>query len=536
MEKVYFGGNIVTMRYEGETVEAVLTEHGRIKAVGTLEEIESMAESDAERVNLKGRTMFPAFLDSHGHISMLAENLAKADLSQARNFDDIVRILTDFREKNQLFHGEYIQGFGYDQNQLAEGRHPDKFVLDKVSTENPIYISHISLHMGVANSAALKQAGITYESDMPAELIGRLSNGEPSGYLAETGMTAIYMQLARQPLDFPSLYQKAQEVYLKNGICTVQDGAVGKEQFAQLKRLAAAGVFKIDTAAYLMLPDSGHEIVQENKSMLHSYENHLKISGYKLVLDGSPQGKTAWLSEPYTDGTNGTAWMTNEQVEFFTKQSVDDGVQLIVHCNGDGACEQFLNSYEQAVELSNNPEKRKLRPVMIHSQTVRRDQLERFKNLGMMPSFFVDHVYRWGDVHLENLGKKRADNISPVGWAEDLDLPYTFHQDTPVLPPNMLRTVRTAVERITLAGVLLGENQRSSLYNALKAITVNAAYQYGEENDKGSIDENKYADFVILDKNPFQIPTQEITDIKIMETIFRDEILYKCGQRKLNDL
>lgn len=526
MDRIYFGGDIVTMKCEGDTAEAVLTSGGRIKAVGTLEEMGTLADSGVERFNLDGRTMLPAFIDSHSHLSMLALNLAKADLSQARSFDDIVRILTEFREKNKLFHGEYIQGFGYDQNCLVEGRHPDKFVLDRVSRENPIFISHISLHMGAANSLALEQAGITSKTEMPAELISRLPNGEPRGLLAETGMTAVYMQLAKLPLDLPILYQQAQDIYLKNGISTVQDGALGSDQFVQLKKLAASGAIKMDTVAYLMLPDSRHESVLGNKSLLNGYENHLKIGGYKLVLDGSPQGKTAWLTEPYADGTNGTAWMTDEQAGFFVKQAVNQGVQLLVHCNGDAASEQYLNSYENAFALSDNLDKRKLRPVMIHSQTVRRDQLERFQRVGMIPSFFVDHVYYWGDVHLKNLGKKRADNISPVGWAQELGLPYTFHQDTPVLPPNMLRTIRTAAERMTLNGITLGKHHRISVYNALKAVTLHAAYQYGEEAEKGSIEAGKQADFVILDKNPLKIPIEEITDIQVTETILRDNTLY----------
>lgn len=527
MERIYFGGNIITMKSGQENAEAVLTRNGRIIAVGDLDQIESIADSNAERFPLDNRTLLPAFIDAHSHISMLAQNLGKADLSQARSFHDIVKILTDFREKNRLFHGEYIQGFGYDQNRLAEGRHPDKFVLDQVSRENPIYISHVSFHMGVANSVAMEQAGITPETDMPVALIGRLENGEPSGYLAENGMMAIYMQLANLPLDLHSLYRKAQQIYLQNGICTVQDGAVGKDQFLQLKKLAADKILKIDLAAYLMLPDSAHETVQNNSSLLNNYENHLKIGGYKLVLDGSPQGKTAWLSVPYTDGTNGTPWMKDEDVQFFVQQAVDDGIQLLAHCNGDSASEQFLNSYERAIKRSDRADKLKLRPVMLHSQTVRRNQLERFQDFGMMPSFFVDHVYYWGDIHLKNLGEKRANNISPTGWANALGLPYTFHQDTPVLLPDMLKTVRTAAERMTENGILLGKEHRLSVYDALKAVTIYAAYQYGEESTKGSIEENKYADFVILDKNPLKVPVEQLTDIKVTNTIFRDEILYE---------
>lgn len=381
--------------------------------------------------------------------------------------------------------------------------------------------------MGAANSLALERADITSETELPPQIIGRLPDGQPDGYLAETGMTAVYMQLSQLPLDMPKLYEKAQEDYLKNGICTVQDGALGRDQFALLKGLAEDGTLRIDTAAYLMLPDSGHKTLQENKELYNRYKNHLKIGGYKLVLDGSPQGKTAWLSRPYTDGTNGTSWMSDKGVDYFVRQAVDDGVQLLAHCNGDAASEQYLNSYKKAMEESDASNKHDLRPVMVHSQTVRCDQLERFKELGMIPSFFVDHVYFWGDVHLKNLGEERAGNISPTGWAKELGLLYTFHQDTPILPPDMLRTVQTAVQRRTQSGILLGDEHRTSVYSALKAITLNAAYQYGEENEKGSIEVGKYADFAILDKDPTDVPAEEISEIKVTETIFRDDTLFR---------
>lgn len=529
MQKIYFNGKIITMKTEEETAEAVLTRDGRIAAVGTLDEIKAAA-GDAEYYDLAGKTMLPAFIDPHSHISTLASNLAKADLSEARSFEDIVNILTEFKERSGISEGDYILGFGYDQNRLAEKRHPDKFLLDRVSRDNPIYISHVSLHMGVANSTALALAGITSDTTMPRELMGRLPDGEPSGYFAEYGLAPIYGVMMNQKLDLPVLFQKAQQVYLKHGISTVQDGAVGKDQFEDLKKLASEGVLELDTVAYLMLSDSAHETAQKNRNMLDHYENHLKIGGYKLVLDGSPQGKTAWLSRPYTDGTNGSSLMKDEQVDSLVKQAVEDNVQLIVHCNGDAASEQLLNSYERVLAESQNPNKLNLRPVMIHSQTVRRDQLERFRDVNMMPSFFVDHVYYWGDTHLKNLGKERADNISPVGWAIDLGLPYTFHQDTPVLQPDMLRTIRSAAERTSEGGVELGRQHRVSIYEVLKAITIYAAYQYGEESSKGTIERGKLADFVILDRNPLETPVKELTDITVEATILRDKEYYRANR------
>lgn len=527
METIYFNGDIVTMKEVNDIAEAVLVSEGKIKTVGSLEEVINAAGKDAEYVDLEKHAMLPAFIDSHSHLSMLARNLGKADLSKARSFEEIIEILKKFRKENQLFHGEYIQGFGYEPSLLAEGQHPNKWVLDQVSTENPIFIFHNSLHMGVANSLALKQAGISGKETLSNELAGQSESGELDGFLAETAMTPVYMECEKQPLDLPKLYEKAQNIYLENGICTIQDGALGKEHFIALKQLAEQGKLKIDTVAYLMLPDSAHELVKQNKTFVENYKNKLKIGGYKLVLDGSPQGKTAWLSTPYTDGTNGIAWLNEEQTTFFVKQAVRDNIQLLVHCNGDAASEQFLNAYEAALQEEKNSKKLQLRPVMIHCQTVRKDQLKRFQKLGMIPSFFIDHVYFWGDTHLKNLGIERAKDISPVSWSKENQLPYTFHQDTPVLPPNMLKTVHTAVERKTRNGVMLGKEHCLTTYEALEAITKNAAYQYKEENEKGSIETGKYADFVILDKNPLKVTKDEIEQIQILKTIYRNKVLYE---------
>lgn len=527
MKTVYFGGNIITMTGFGESAEAVLVQGGIIKGVGNKEEILRQAGEDAFFYDLKGRTMLPAFIDSHSHLSVLAQNLNKADLSEAHSFDDIVNILTEFIKTNHIKHGEYVQGYGYDPNCLSEGRHPDKTVLDRVSKENPIFISHVSCHMGVANTLALEQAGIDADNEQPNDLVGRYENSrEPNGYLAEMGMLNIYIQLEKIPVDLSKYIEEAQKIYFQNGICTVQDGALEKEQFEALKKLSRTGALKADVVGFIMMHGQEYEILKDNPELCEKYKNHLKIGGYKMVLDGSPQGKTAWLSRPYTDGTNGSAWMETEQAAYLTKRAVDDNVQLLVHCNGDAASEQFLDCYEKAIRISKNPNKLNLRPVMIHSQTVRKDQLKRFGKLGMLPSFFVDHVYYWGDVHLKNLGEERANNISPAGWAVELDLPYTFHQDTPVVKPDMLRTIQTATERMTRNGVRLGEKQRISVYEALKAVTLNAAYQYFEEDQKGSIERGKYADFVLLEENPLTTEASKISEIKINATIYRGSIVY----------
>ena len=173
-----------------------------------------------------------------------------------------------------------------------------------------------------------------------------------------------------------------------------------------------------------------------------------------------------------------------------------------------------------------HPEYSTNRPVMIHAQLVQKEQLERMKKLSMMPSFFLAHVYYWGDIHLENFGKKRAEKISPAGTAKALGLPFTFHQDSPVLMPDVFRTIWCGTKRMTKAGVLLAEDEKISVYDGLKAMTVYAAYQYGEEETKGTIQEGKTADFIILDRNPLEIPEEEVKDVKVLETIKEGKQIY----------
>ncbi|WP_341271241.1 amidohydrolase [Anaerofustis stercorihominis] len=266
-------------------------------------------------------------------------------------------------------------------------------------------------------------------------------------------------------------------------------------------------------------------MLEKHKEYL-KYINHYKIGGYKLFLDGSPQGKTAWLSEPYNGEKEykGYPIYNDEEVKSVIKTALNENIQLITHCNGDAAAEQLIKSFEDL-----NP-KNDIRPVMIHAQTIREDQIRRMKKYNMIPSFFVDHIYYWGDIHLINLGS-RAYKISPIKTAIKIDLIYTIHEDTPVLNPDIFESIWIGVNRTTKNGVTLGSDERITILEGLKAVTINAAYSYFEEDTKGSIKEGKFADLVILDKNPLKICNPDnLKEIKILETIKEGKTLYKNNQ------
>ncbi|MFR2534213.1 MAG: amidohydrolase [Clostridia bacterium] len=518
---IYYHGDILTMEEEKVYPEAVFVKEGVIEKVGTLEEIEALREENTQMFDLKGNTLLPGFIDAHSHITALAKTLAYVNLADCQSIQQIIDKLKKYIETKEIKEGQWVIGVGYDHNFLKEKRHPDKIDLDKVSKTYPILISHISGHMGVVNTQGLNEMQINeYTKNPEGGSYGRMENSlEPNGYLEETvflyqakvvGTLSKQIQL--------TLLEEAQKIYLESGITTVQDGLTRQADFEILKEMAEEGKLGLDVVSYIDMGEK-NSVIEKNRSYVKQYQHHLKIGGYKIVLDGSPQAKTAWLTNPYEGETSyrGYPSKTDEEVQAFVHEAMRKDRQLLAHCNGDAAAEQFIRMYE--VEKKMQKEDIDIRPVMIHAQTVRKDQLEKMKQIGIIPSFFIAHIYYWGDIHIQNLGLQRASRISPAKEAVDLNMCFTFHQDTPVIQPNMLETIWCAVNRITKKGNILGKEQCIDVYDALKAVTIHAAYSYFEEKEKGSIKEGKKAQFVILNQNPLKIPKEQINKIKVMQTI-----------------
>ena len=523
------------MEKEGEILEAVLVENGRIKKAGDFEKVKAFVKEDAQWINLKGKTLMPAFIDAHSHISTAIQMSQAADLSQCESFEEIISVLKEYQRENKIEKTGIIIGFGYDHNFLPQGKQPDKRYLNQVSKEIPIYISHTSGHMGCANDAALALAGITKDTKDPeGGKIGRFDkDNEPDGYLEEVAMMLLQKAIGpRIKFDLKAGLKKTQELYLQNGIITVQDGAASPESFAMLRQMDESKELILDVVLYPLLQNKAQELFLEFPEYAEQYCGNLKLGGYKAVLDGSPQGRSAWLTKPYenSEGYCAYPWFSDKETEKFMKTAVEDSRQILVHCNGDAAGDQFIHAYRKALENSKNPKKDKLRPVMIHCQTAREDQLEEMKELGILPSIFVGHVYYWGEVHRKNLGEERAARISPCHSAFLRNMKVTFHQDTPVTKPNMLHSVWCGVNRITRTGNQLGKEQCCTVYEALQAVTINGAYAYFEEKEKGSVKEGKRADLVILDRNPVKTEKRMIKEIQVLETIKEGKSIWKKGR------
>lgn len=514
---LFYNGIVLTMEEELYG-EALLVEDGVIAGVGSYEELFRKMSDKVEKIDLKGKTIMPAFIDSHSHFSAYASSLLQVPLDEAVSYGEIQEKIKAFIELNKIPKGKWVTAKGYDHNILAEGVHPGREVLDEAAPDHPVVIQHKSGHMGVFNSKAMELLHVTAKTPVPVGGLLGINNGNLNGYMEEA---AFIKYLKEIPIasgeDMLNAFERTQRVYASRGITTIQDGMMVDLMIPVYQALLQSDMLKLDVIGFADA-NSHEELLKVFAEHGKRYKGHFKIGGYKIFLDGSPQGRTAWMKTPYAgdEAYCGYGTMTDKEVCEAVKRAAGDGFQLLAHCNGDAACEQYIRGCEAAVlESAMNIVER---PVMIHAQLVSLDQLPRMKALGMIPSFFLAHVYHWGDIHIANFGKERADEISPAASALKEGILFTLHQDSPVIEPDMMETIWCAVNRTTKKGVLLGEAERIPVLEALKAVTINGAYQYFEEDSKGSIRAGKRADLVVLDRNPLEVESDELRSIRVLET------------------
>ena len=532
---LFINGDILTMNDAQPSAEAIAVKDGRIIAVGNDGDVRKSAGKNPKVRDLSGHTLLPGFIDTDGHIAGGAftagiANLQPPPAGNVSNFAGLIAELKQWSDKNP--NAPWIIGFGYDDSLLTEGRHPTRAELDKISTERPVVILHVSGHLAVCNTPCLAASGISEKTqDPPGGIIRRKPNSnEPDGVLEET---ARMLPLAKMPR--PNLVQTTQaiihqqSIYASHGITTAQEGATDIGTVKLLESMADANQLKIDIVAYPAI-HKPEDYVSEITSQ-RTYKNGFRVGGIKMILDGSPQGKTAWITEPYhivPDGNpntySGYPILKTENLDLILNQAFEKGDQVIAHANGDAAADQLLGSVGRANEANGNSDRR---TVMIHAQTVRDDQIDTMKAENIIPSYFVAHTFFWGDWHRDSvLGEARAARISPLQTTLSKGVPFSIHNDAPVVPPDMMRLVWTAVMRETRSGQILGEYERISPTDALRAVTINAAYQYFEEGNKGSLEVGKLADLVILSDNPTTIAPIGIKDIKILETIKEGQTIF----------
>ena len=542
-DSIYLGGSILTMNDAQPSAEAVAVRAGRITAVGSRAELLKLQGANTRVVDLQGKTLLPGFVDPHSHISVVGLQAISANMLPPPdgNNASIAQLQETLRQYMQTSPEPQklgiVLGFGYDDSQLKEQRHPTREELDAVSSTLPIMIIHQSSHLAVLNTPALKQAGITASSVNPqGGVIGRKAGSqEPNGLLEESAFFAVVPTVMPKLSDLQttSWLEKAQELYLQFGYTTVQDGRADPSNITQAIAAAKLGTFKIDVVSYPDLLEIVDNPLMDGPYYSRDYTQRFRIGGVKLNLDGSPQGKTAWLTHPYhhppagkPDDYAGYNVMPDNEVNDLVSKAFQKGWQVLVHTNGDAAIDQLIGAVRVANQRVPGTDRR---PVMIHGQTLRQDQVPQIAAEGIFPSLFPMHTFYWGDWHHDSvLGPERAQHISPAGWVLAQGMRFTSHHDAPVAFPSSIRVLDATVNRTTRTGKVLGAEHRVDPTTALKSMTLWAAYQHFEEAHKGSIETGKLADFVVLSDNPVTMPRNQLSTLKVLQTIKEDESVYRA--------
>lgn len=537
---VYKNGVILTMDSRCSIVSCMAVAGDRILAVGSEDEVSQFITPETKITDLNGRFMMPGLYDGHSHFmragmySRYWVDVNSFPIGDVRCFDDIKRKVAQACEKAQP--GEWILCTGYDDTNVAEHRHFTIAELDAMAPNNPLFLRHISGHLAVANTLAFKAAGITPETRNPEGGIFRKDEqGNLTGLIEEP--TAMDMVLAASPQMTDEMWQNSIETatkdYLAKGVTTAHDGGVTTAMWRNYMAAYKRGMIK---NRIQLLPKHAHfdfSLATTTKCgtpLTPDYK--LSMGAVKIFQDGSLQGYTGYLTNPYITspaGSNDDLW---RGYPIRSRQALVDlvvnyhkqGWQVAIHCNGDACIDDVLEAYEAAQKAYPRAD---ARDIAIHCQTVREDQLDRIARIGAMPSFFVTHTYFWGDRHRDIfLGEYRASRISPLRSALKRRIPFTLHNDTMVTPIDPLMSVWSAVNRLTSSGKVLGAAQRISVLDALKSVTIWGAYQYHEDHYKGSLEPGKLADMVILDTNPLTADPIVIKDIKVLATIVGDECVY----------
>ena len=540
-DAIYTGGDIVTVNDKQPTAEALAIKGGKILAVGTRAEVEKAHKGVATRIiDLGGRALLPGFLDAHSHyFSSLTVanqvNLYAPPAGPGKDPESIVAELVKYRDANKIPKGEVIQAYGYDENVMPNGRQLNRDDLDKALPDNPVLVGHVSMHGAVLNSAAMRKWNVSAKTKTPpgGVIVRKPGTNEPYGLIMETAYLPIFASLPKPTKEQEVEWSKAgQELFAQHGVTTAHEGATHAEELDVLKRAAAGGATLIDVIAYPFITELEAVLKKYPKETWGKYENRLKIGGVKITIDGSPQGKTAFFTKPYlTGGPGGEKNWSGELtapepiVAKAVKMVYELGVPLNLHANGDGAIDAFLRAHEKvaADDLGKNRN-----VTMIHAQFARKDQLDKFVQYKIRPSFYTLHTYYFAEAHVANRGKEQAMYISPMRDAIDKGLVPTNHTDFVVAPLDQMFMMWSAVNRVSRAGAVIGADQRVTPLEALKAQTINVAYQYGEQATKGSLEPGKLADLVILDGNPLKVEPMAIKDIKVVETIKEGKTIYRA--------
>jgi len=533
---IYTDGVILSMVEGQPAPEALAVRNGRIAAVGRKADVMRMRGPGTKVVKLGKRALLPGFVDPHSHFLaavVVADwaNVSLPPVGPVKSIPDILSVLAKQAARQKAKPGDWIVGYGYDSIGLAEKRDVNRRDLDAAFPGNPVMLLHVSGHGAVFDSKALEILGVGPETPTPPGgiIVREPGSNEPAGLVMENAFLPLEPKL---PMPSPAVLaeslEPAQQRYLSQGYTVATEGATPIEAIPALRAAARRGLLVLDVIA---LPEihAAPKMAGKPEFAFGVNVDHVKIGGLKAIVDGSPQGGTGFYTKPYlVPGPEGQSpWrgqpsVTTDELSTALRTARAGGGQLFTHANGDAAIDMAIQA-QNDVGLTARDD---ARTVVVHSQFARPDQLDAYAKLGMVPSFFTNHTFYWGDDYPSLVGVERGQAISPAASAAARGIRFTNHTDFLVTPLDSMFTVWSAVNRRSKSGRTIGPGERISTLQALRAITADAAYQYREEGERGTLEAGKVADLVLLSANPLEVDPARLRDVKVQETVKGGRTVY----------
>ncbi|MEM2126714.1 MAG: amidohydrolase family protein [Candidatus Bathyarchaeia archaeon] len=537
---VLLGGKVVTIDPKNRVAEAVAVKNGRIIKVGSDEDVKMLVGPSTKVIDLKGRLVLPGFIDSHEHCITrgLQADWVNCSSPPMKSIEDIVKALSE--KASSKPEGEWIIGYGFDESKLEERRFPTRYDLDKASTRHPIYLTRAGGHNAVANSPALRLAGI--DRDTPQPEGGRIEkddSGEPTGRLDEIAA----MSLVRRRIPEPS-QDEAVEMMVRNwpvieemllswGLTTIHEAHVKAREARAYQELLRRGLLRLRVGLMLdgMAPYGGYATSDLSRQGLETgfgWEDRLKVIGVKLGVDGAMGPKTAALNKPYENEpeNRGIIRVSRESLTEEVIRCHESRLRVCIHAIGDRAIDLALDAIEEALRRRKWEDHRHR---IEHAGYVEESQLRRIRDLGVVVSASIGFCYPIGDSHLEALGRWRMKGYYPMRSFRDHGIVAGGNSDG--FGENWALTgIYGCVTRRTMGGEVLCGEEAIPAIDAIRVYTINGAYLEGSEREKGSIEPGKLADMIILDRDITSIDPEEILKAKVLTTIIGGEIVYKIEE------
>ena len=567
-ETIFYNGPIITMASEKASgksgregsapngmagPEAILVREGKIAQLGTKSEIMALKTESTRMVDLKGATLLPGFISPHTHPELSAYVHTFVDLSGFTNRtpEEVWNRLRAAVKKTKP--GQWIYCKGFDPILVPGLKAPHISKLDEIAPHNPLAIISQSFHSLWANTLAFRELGIDAQTPDPApgSYYEKDKDGKITGFVAEVAAIKPFTQSALPLIDIKKNFQGVMRGYARNGITGI--GTAGlfgsdKKPLWMIRWLSSKtpGIFLRTLGFFGLLP--GREPTVRNFVYLKADtpymipekverdEDYFQMIGIKIWYDGSPYTGSMYLSEPYLDstlmreglgvapGSRGKSVMTREEFRRQIRKFHDLGFQLAIHTQGDQAAREILAEMKAMLKASPRKDHRHR---LEHGLLIPSDLMSEIKRLGISPSFHINHLYFYGEALRDQIiGARRAETMLPLNSAGKNGVRYTLHADQPMYPENPLSLIATAVTRRTRNGSSLGAGEAVTVMAALRAMTVDAAWQLGMEKKLGTLEVGKYADLAVLDKNPLSVSPDKIREIRVLRTYVAGAAIY----------